>query len=99
MQVWIVSILFIFAFACTILPSLEVSLATDNSHSTPLVPSTMITNATAECAKLANQNIVFGNIHLIQALRDLADNNRSGALDQLSLAVIQLDKAAVQLKC
>ena len=56
-------------------------------------------NISQECAMLANQNIVFADIHIIEAIRNIADNNETGALRQLSLAEDQLEKAFVQQQC
>jgi hypothetical protein len=98
--VWIVSITLPIA-ASLIIFSLPTFLKNASGLPSPssLIMSTMRDNDTRGCAMLANQNIVFANIHIIQAIRDTADNNKTGALDQLSLAQEQLEKALVQQQC
>lgn len=40
-----------------------------------------------------NENIVFADLHIIQAIRELLGHNSTGALDQLALAKERLDRA------
>ena len=56
-------------------------------------------NMTLYCSMLANQHIVFADMHIIQAIRDLADWNKTGALDQLTLAQQQLEDGLEQQQC
>ena len=44
----------------------------------------------------AYQYILFADLHLVQAIRDILDKNTTGATDQLSLAQEQLEKVLTQ---
>lgn len=92
--VWAISVVillasFSVAFCTTaILQNSSASPPSDSSNGTD--------NNAGEYLAASNQNIVFADIYIIQALRDLSDGNKTGALNHLSLAESQLGKATNQ---
>jgi hypothetical protein len=51
-------------------------------------------NQTSDIITSKNENIVFADLHIIQAINDLIEHNASGALDQLAQAQEQLRLAS-----
>jgi hypothetical protein len=51
------------------------------------------TNSEQNDTSVENQNIIFADLHLIQAIRDILENNYTGAVDQVELAKGQLERA------
>jgi hypothetical protein len=56
-------------------------------------------NSKALCAESANQFIILGDLHLIQALKEMVNNNSSGALDELAFAEEQLTRGQRVRSC
>jgi hypothetical protein len=63
-------------------------------------PTASILNASNDTelnrSSSAYQYILFADLHLVQAIRDILDKNITGATDQLSLAQEQLEKVLIQ---
>jgi hypothetical protein len=76
-------------------PSLIVTavLALSTLLTIPVSASDLPTRVSAASDPSWNENIVFADLHIIQAIKDLLANNTTGALDQLALAQEQLDRA------
>jgi hypothetical protein len=68
-------------------------LAIATSITLPANVSCSASQTSSESDPSWNENIVFANLHIIQAMKDLLDQDTTEALNQLEQAQEQLDRA------
>ena len=73
--------------------SLIAILAIATSLTLPAVVSCSASQTSPESDPSWNENIVFANLHIIQAMKDLLNKDTTEALNQLEQAQEQLDRA------
>jgi hypothetical protein len=70
-----------------------------SSNQSSLSVEMQANNIEKSCAPSATQHVILGDLHLVEALRSMLDNDSSAAMEQLELAKKQLSKGQQIRSC